>query len=105
MTTVCAISVGDRAGKPFFETITEAHLETFGIERELIKPLNLAWQEVRRVQEEEGFKLKYLDLIASMSLDTETKTMRLPFNQCFRWHMLLTVLDELAQMEAHFKND
>ncbi len=102
MSTIMYIRVPRRGMEHYFREIREAHLEAFGIHRALFDPLYDAFHKIRTIEQKEGSELDWLERILSMCFDTATPEMKLPYNQCFRFQLLLLVLAELADMEDIF---
>ncbi len=102
--TLMAFQLKHQDGSIRFCEITDIHAMVFGVHEQLIPQLNRAYCRVRNIEQQEGASLSDHDRVESMCLDTVTKDLHLPFNQCFRWHMLLSVLAELSWMEAQFGN-
>jgi len=104
MKTLMAFQLTQQNGQVKFCEVTDIHAQAFGICEHLIGDLNNAYCRVRHIEDQEGYNFSDLERVESMCLDTETKQNRLSFNQCFRWHMLLSVLAELSWMETQFGN-
>lgn len=105
MSMVCAISIAKEGDRIFSQPVTSSHLDAFGIEPDLVNALNMSFQLVRNIEAQEKFQMSDFDRVESMCFDTRNGDAWLPFNQCFRWHLLMRVLEELSTMEDHFGSD